>query len=166
MLRLQDVSGTSRVQFTPDDLVKPNPHQIQMVFECFAELLMNATRETIEPAMSAAAKDVCEEYAGIFQSDARNVMGFFYITLRKLLIKVRTGSNELFRALISSSAVSTTSPSRTLRNQLMIVLSPYFPILSTLFVFASHKRPSLTNTLAKQKGPKRVLILSARRAIT
>lgn len=66
-----------------------------MVFELFTELLMNATRETIEPAMSAAAKDVCEEYTEIFQSDARNLMGF-YITLRKLLIKVRTWLNELF----------------------------------------------------------------------
>lgn len=66
-----------------------------MVFEWFAELLMNATRETIEPAMSAAVKDVCEEYAEIFQSDARNLMGF-YITLRKLLINVRAGPKELF----------------------------------------------------------------------
>lgn len=56
---------------------------------------MNATRETIEPAMSAAAKDICGEHAEIFQSDARNLMGF-YITLRKLMIKVRTGPEELF----------------------------------------------------------------------
>lgn len=93
-----EIAGCIRdigVQFTPDDLVKPNPHQIQRVFEWFAELLMNATRETIEPAMSAAARDVCGEYAEIFQSDARNLMGF-YITLRKLLVKVRTGPEELF----------------------------------------------------------------------
>lgn len=54
---------------------------------------MNATRETIEPAMSAAAKDVCGEHAEIFQADARNLMGF-YITLRKLLIEVRTVSGR------------------------------------------------------------------------
>lgn len=56
---------------------------------------MNATHETIEPAMSAAAKDVCGEYADIFQSDARNLMGF-YVALRKLLIKVRTRPEEQF----------------------------------------------------------------------
>lgn len=58
---------------------------------------MNATRKTIEPAMSAAAKDVCGEHAEIFQADARNLMGF-YITLRKLLIEVRTVSG---RAVLS-----------------------------------------------------------------
>lgn len=56
---------------------------------------MNATRETIEPAMAAAARDVCGEHAEIFQSDARNLMGF-YITLRKLLVKVRTEPEEVF----------------------------------------------------------------------
>lgn len=81
------------VQFTPEDLVKPSTPQVQRVFEWFAELLMNATRETIEPAMSAAAKDVCGEHAEIFQADARNLMGF-YITLRKLLIEVRTVSGK------------------------------------------------------------------------
>jgi kinetochore protein Nuf2 len=55
-----------------------------MIFEWFAELLMNATRETVDPAMRAAAEDVCGEYMDIIPSDTRNLMGF-YISLRKLL---------------------------------------------------------------------------------
>jgi kinetochore protein Nuf2 len=58
--------------------------QTQMIFEWFAELLMNATRETVDPAMRAAAEDVCGEYMEIIPSDTRNLMGF-YISLRKLL---------------------------------------------------------------------------------
>lgn len=45
---------------------------------------MNATRETVEPAMRAAAEDVCGEYMEIIPSEARNLMGF-YMSLRKLL---------------------------------------------------------------------------------
>lgn len=50
---------------------------------------MNATRETIEPAMRAAAEDICGEYMDIVPADTRNLMGF-YVSLRKLLIEVRT----------------------------------------------------------------------------
>ena len=75
------------VQFSPEDLQKPNPQQIQKVFEWFAELLMNATRETVEPAMRAAAEDVCGEHMEIVPSDTRNLMGF-YVSLRKLLVEV------------------------------------------------------------------------------
>lgn len=74
--------------FTPEDLHKPNSQQVQKVFEWFAELLMNATRETVEPAMRAAAEDVCGEYMDIVPADTRNLMGFF-ISLRKLLLTVR-----------------------------------------------------------------------------
>ncbi|MCJ1264431.1 kinetochore-associated Ndc80 complex subunit nuf2 [Lobaria immixta] len=66
--------------------MKPNPQQIQKVFEWFAELLMNATRETVEPAMRAAAEDVCGEHMEIVPSDTRNLMGF-YVSLRKLLVE-------------------------------------------------------------------------------
>lgn len=45
---------------------------------------MNATRETVDPAMRAAAEDVCGEYMEIIPPDTRNLMGF-YISLRKLL---------------------------------------------------------------------------------
>jgi kinetochore protein Nuf2 len=55
-----------------------------MIFEWFAELLMNATRDTVDPAMRAAAEDVCGEYMDIIPSEARNLMGF-YMSLRKLL---------------------------------------------------------------------------------
>jgi kinetochore protein Nuf2 len=56
-----------------------------MIFEWFAELLMNATRETVDPAMRAAAEDICgQEYMDIIPNEARNLMGF-YISLRKLL---------------------------------------------------------------------------------
>lgn len=77
------------VRFSPEDLVKPNPQQIQKVFEWFAQLLLNATRETVEPAMHAAAEDVCGEYIEIIPSDTRNLMGF-YVSLRKLLVEVKS----------------------------------------------------------------------------
>ena len=48
---------------------------------------MNATRETVEPAMRAAAEDVCGEYVEIVPADTRNLMGF-YVSLRKLLNEV------------------------------------------------------------------------------
>ena len=75
------------VPFTPQDLKAPNPQQIQKVFEWFAELLMNATRETVEPAMRAAAEDICGEYMEVVPADTRNLMGF-YVSLRKLLVEV------------------------------------------------------------------------------
>ena len=59
-----------------------------MVLEWFAELLMNTTRETVEPAMRAAAEDICGNYADIVSPDTRNLMGFF-ISLRKLMTEVR-----------------------------------------------------------------------------
>jgi kinetochore protein Nuf2 len=74
------------VTFTVADLQKPNPLQIQMVFECFVEVLMNVDRETVDPAMRAAAEDVCGEYMEVFPGDTRNLMGF-YISLRRLLIE-------------------------------------------------------------------------------
>lgn len=58
-----------------------------MVFEWFAELLMNTTRETVEPAMHAAAEDICGDYPDIVPNDTRNLMGFF-IGVRKLLTEV------------------------------------------------------------------------------
>ncbi|RFU28268.1 hypothetical protein B7463_g8075, partial [Scytalidium lignicola] len=74
------------IPFTVADLQKPNPLQIQMIFEWFAELLMNTTRETIDPAMRAAAEDICGEYMDSIPAETRNLMGF-YITLRKLLVE-------------------------------------------------------------------------------
>lgn len=75
------------IPFTVADLLKPNPQQIQMVFEWFAELFMNTTRETVEPAMQAAAEDVCSNFVEIFSADTRNLMGYF-ASLRKLMLQV------------------------------------------------------------------------------
>jgi kinetochore protein Nuf2 len=58
-----------------------------MVFEWFAELLMNTTRETVEPAMHAAAEDICGDYPDIVPNDTRNLMGFF-VSVRRLLVEV------------------------------------------------------------------------------
>ena len=47
---------------------------------------MSATRETVDPAMRAAAEDICGEYMDIIPSETRNLMGF-YVSLRKLLME-------------------------------------------------------------------------------
>ena len=76
--------------FAPTDLQHPQPALVQKVFEWFAELLMNATRETVEPVMREAARDVCgEDLMDIVPVETRNLMGFF-TNLRKLLIEVWT----------------------------------------------------------------------------
>lgn len=75
------------IPFTVSDLAKPQPLQVQMIFECFAELLLNATRETVSPAMRAACEDVCGEYGDmVMPGDTRNLMGF-YVSLRRLLLE-------------------------------------------------------------------------------
>ncbi|EMC91593.1 hypothetical protein BAUCODRAFT_38701 [Baudoinia panamericana UAMH 10762] len=75
------------ISFSVDDLKKPNPQQIQRVFEWFAELLTNTTREVVAPAMRAAAEEMYGEDADrIFTADTRELMGFF-ITMRKLLLE-------------------------------------------------------------------------------
>ena len=82
------------IAFTVADLQKPDPKQIQRVFEWLAEVLMNATREVVAPAMRAAAEDVCSNSninngndaltERIFTSDTRDLMGLF-VVLRRLL---------------------------------------------------------------------------------
>ncbi|KAK5130657.1 hypothetical protein LTR08_001867 [Meristemomyces frigidus] len=75
------------ISFTIDDLRKPNPQQIQKVFEWFAELLTNTTREVVAPAMKAAAEQMYGDDADrIFTADTRELMGFF-ITMRRLLVE-------------------------------------------------------------------------------
>ena len=73
--------------FTLSDLQKPQPQQIQRIFESFVELTMNANRAIVAPAMRAAADDQCGEYSDIFTSDTRDMMGFF-VLLRKMLQEV------------------------------------------------------------------------------
>ncbi|KAJ6447215.1 kinetochore protein nuf2 [Purpureocillium lavendulum] len=74
------------INFTLTDLQKPNPAHVQQIFEWFAELLLNVTRETVEPALRAAAEDVCGEFADVIPTDTRNLMGFF-VSLRRLLFE-------------------------------------------------------------------------------
>ncbi len=80
------ISEAINVSFTVADLQKPNPPQIQMIFEWFADLFMGVTRETVDPAMAAAAEDVCGEYVEVIPADTRNLMGF-YISLRRIMIE-------------------------------------------------------------------------------
>jgi kinetochore protein Nuf2 len=74
------------INFTVADLQRPNPAHVQQIFEWFAEILLNATRESIEPSMRAAADDVCGEFSDVIPADTRNLMGF-YVSLRKLLVE-------------------------------------------------------------------------------
>lgn len=67
-----------------------------MVLEWFAELLMNTTRETIDPAMRAAAQDICGDYPDIVPNETRNLMGFF-LNLRRLMIEVGLTDSRLTR---------------------------------------------------------------------
>lgn len=48
---------------------------------------MNTTRETVEPAMHAAAEDTCGDYPDIVPNETRNLMAFF-ISVRRLLTEV------------------------------------------------------------------------------
>ncbi|KAH9807823.1 putative kinetochore protein NUF2 [Teratosphaeria destructans] len=73
------------LQFTVEDLRKPNPQHIQKIFEHFGELLTNTTREVVAPAMKKAAEDMYGDDADrIFPPDNRELMAFF-VTMRRLL---------------------------------------------------------------------------------
>lgn len=76
------------IPFTVSDLQKPNANQVQKIFEWFAELLLNATRETVAPAMRAAARDIAGPDHGdqLYPPDTTDLMGF-YVSLRRLLLK-------------------------------------------------------------------------------
>lgn len=56
---------------------------------------MNTTRETVEPAMHAAAEDTCGDYPDIVPNDTRNLMAFF-ISVRRLLTEVPASGSELW----------------------------------------------------------------------
>lgn len=57
------------------------------MYEYFAELLMNITRDVVSPAMRAAAEHVCGPKAENINADTRDLMGLFVI-LRQLLVEV------------------------------------------------------------------------------
>ncbi|KAG6030417.1 kinetochore-associated Ndc80 complex subunit nuf2 [Claviceps sp. Clav32 group G5] len=87
------------IPMTVADVQKPNPAQIQQIFEWFAEMLVNTTRETVEPAMRAAAEDVCGDFSDVIPPDTRNLMGFF-VSLRRLLYEcgiVDFSFNDLYK---------------------------------------------------------------------
>ncbi|KAF2152551.1 hypothetical protein K461DRAFT_226167 [Myriangium duriaei CBS 260.36] len=90
MLSDQDIAGCISdigIRFDVQDLHKPNPQQIQKIFEWIAELLTNTTREVVAPGMRAAAEDLCGNDAErIFTADTRELMGFF-VMLRRLLVE-------------------------------------------------------------------------------
>jgi kinetochore protein Nuf2 len=74
------------VPFQPSDLQKPQPQVVQMVFEHLGELLLNATRDSIDPAMRAAAEDICIGDTEIIPFETRMLMGFF-VSLRRMLVE-------------------------------------------------------------------------------
>lgn len=57
-----------------------------MVFEHLGELLLNATRDSIDPAMRAAAEDICSNDTEIVPFETRMLMGFF-VSLRRMLVE-------------------------------------------------------------------------------
>jgi kinetochore protein Nuf2 len=58
------------------------------MFEFFAYIIMNTTRDVVSPAMRAAAEELAgPEAERLYTSDTRDLMGLF-ITLRRLLIVV------------------------------------------------------------------------------
>lgn len=72
------------VPFSEADLRNPKPQQVQMAFEHLGDILMNATRDSIDPAMRAASEDICGEYPDLIPADTRLMMGLF-IRLRWLM---------------------------------------------------------------------------------
>jgi kinetochore protein Nuf2 len=60
------------------------------MFEYFAYILTNTTRDVVAPAMKAAAEElVGPEADRLFSADTRDLMGLF-IMLRRLLQEVRS----------------------------------------------------------------------------
>ncbi|PHH80137.1 hypothetical protein CDD82_1965 [Ophiocordyceps australis] len=67
------------------DLEKPNPAQVQPIFELFADELLNTTREMVQPAMREVAEDMCGEFADVIPTDTRDLVGF-YGQLQQLML--------------------------------------------------------------------------------
>jgi len=53
------------VPFTEEDLQKPTPQRMQMVYEAFADILMGYTRETFDANVRACATEV-ENFVSFF----------------------------------------------------------------------------------------------------
>lgn len=72
------------VPFSEADLRNPKPQQVQIVFEQFGDLLMNATRDSVDPAMKAAGDDICHGIPDLVPIDVRLMLGFF-VSLKRVL---------------------------------------------------------------------------------
>lgn len=89
------------IPFTIDDLRKPQPQQIQRLYEELANLCMSVTRDTVAPAMSAAASDIvgADVADRLYSSDIRDLMGLF-VRLRQFMVVCQVndfGFADLFR---------------------------------------------------------------------
>ncbi|RPA90244.1 hypothetical protein L873DRAFT_1718684 [Choiromyces venosus 120613-1] len=81
---LVDCISELGIPFQMEDLKKPSPQKIQLVFEMFADLLMGVRKETIEPVLNAAAQQVLEFPET--QTDAHTLMAF-YVSLGQLMLE-------------------------------------------------------------------------------
>lgn len=82
------------IPFTVADLQKPSANQVQKIFEWFGEFFLNATRDTVAPAMRAAARDIAGDVGDqCFPPDTTDLMGF-YVSLRRLLLKCGLEDDE------------------------------------------------------------------------
>jgi len=72
--------------FTLEDLRKPQPQQVQRLYESLVEICMDLTREKVGPSMSAAAEEIAgpEMADRLFNPDVRDLMGLF-VRLRDLM---------------------------------------------------------------------------------
>jgi hypothetical protein len=81
------------INFTVADLQKPNAAHVQAIFEWFAELLLNATRETVEPAMRAAAEDTLLVADGFScREQIRQACGREPLHTAELLARIASGN--------------------------------------------------------------------------
>ncbi|KAF2671663.1 hypothetical protein BT63DRAFT_422206 [Microthyrium microscopicum] len=89
------------VPFSLDDLRKPQPQQIQRLYEFLADLCMTVTRETVGPAMSAAASEIAgpDMADRLYSQDVRDLMGLF-VRLRAFMVVCQVndfGFADLFK---------------------------------------------------------------------
>jgi len=81
---LVDCISELGIPFQMEDLKKPSPQKIQLVFEMFADLLMGIRKETVEPVLNAAAQQVLEFPET--QTDSHTLMAF-YVSLSQLMLE-------------------------------------------------------------------------------
>lgn len=77
---------------------------------------MNVTRDTVEPAMRAAADDIGGDYPDIVPTDTRNLMGFF-VSLKRLMMEVSELGARLTMQLLTHIGRTNSVVSMILRSQ-------------------------------------------------